>query len=123
MNPGEITIKDINVLRGLFEKEYDPILIDIACYISDKYGIVITESFREKLHPGDLHGTEPKVRAFDLREWIYSPILAQEIEDDINERWIYDPKRLHMKCAWIHKNRKTKGVHFHIQTHPNTRRA
>lgn len=123
MNPGEIVIKDVNVLRGLFEKEYDPILIDIACYVSDKYGIVITESFREKLHPGDLHGTEPEVRAFDLREWVYTKTFAKEIEDDINAKWIYDPERPHMKCAWIHENRKTRGVHFHIQTHPNTRRA
>lgn len=117
-----IKIKDVGVLRGIYENRYDPTLIDIVCYIAENYGLVITESFRVKLHPGDLHGTDP-VRADDLREWAYPKHLAQEIEADINKRWIYDPSRPHMKCAWIHKNRKTKGVHFHIQTHPNTQRV
>ena len=117
-----IKIKDVSVLRGLFEKNYDQTLIDIICYVAEEYGIVMTESFREKLHDNDLHGTDP-VRAIDLREWCYALHLAKEIEDDINRQWIYDPNRPHMKCAWIHENRKTKGFHFHIQTHPNTRRA
>ena len=118
-----IKIKDVDVLRGLYEKNYDPVLIDIICYVAETYGLVITESYREKLHPHDLHGTEPLVRADDLRTWAYPEHFAKEIEGDINERWIYDPSRPHMKCAWIHKNRKTKGVHFHIQTHPKTRRV
>ena len=117
-----IEIKDVSILRGLFEKQYDPILIDIICYVAETYGVVITESFREKLHSNDLHGTDP-VRATDLREWRYAPHLAKEIEADINQRWIYDPARPKKNCAWIHKNRKTKGTHFHIQTHPNTRKA
>lgn len=117
-----IEIKDILVLRGMLEKRHDPILIDIICYVAEKYGLVITESFREKLHPNDLHGTDP-VRATDIREWCYVGSIAKEIETDINKRWLYDPGRPHKNCAWIHENRKTKGVHFHIQVHPSTRRA
>ncbi len=118
MNIG-IKIKNISVLRGMFEENYDPILIDIVCYVADKYGIVLTESFREKLHANDLHGTDP-VRALDLREWCYHLGVAKEIEADINSKWQYDLSRPEKKCAWIHKNRKTNGIHFHIQVHPNT---
>jgi len=117
-----IKIKDVSVLRGIYEKRYDPTLIDIVCYIAEKHGLVITESFRVKLHANDLHGTD-RVRADDIREWAYPKHLAQEIEDDVNSKWIYDPSRPHKKCAWIHENRKTKGSHFHLQTHPNTRRV
>jgi len=118
-----IKVKNVAVLRGMFEHEFEPVLIDIACYVAEKHGVMITESFRVKLHPNDLHGTEPKVRALDLRQWAYPGHLAEDIEADINRRWIYDPSRPHMKCAWIHENRKTKGIHFHIQTHPKTRRV
>ncbi len=117
-----IKIKNVAVLRGLFEKNYDPVLVDIIVYVAETYGLVMTESFREKLHANDLHGEIP-VRAVDIREWAYPKHLAQEIEDDVNSKWIYDPNRPHKSCAWIHENRKTKGFHFHIQTHPNTRRV
>lgn len=117
-----IKIKNVGVLRGIYEHRYDPTLIDITCYIAEKYGLVITESFRVKLHANDLHGTDP-VRAEDIREWAYPKHLAEKIEDDVNSKWIYDPTRPHKNCAWIHENRKTKGFHFHLQTHPNTRRV
>ena len=120
-----ISVKDSSVLRGLMERSYSPILIDIICWVADKYGFVMTESYREKLHPNDLHGTIP-VRANDLREWYYKTGIAKKIETEINERWEYDSSRPEMKCAWIHKNRKPDangnfGLHFHIQVHPNTR--
>ena len=121
----DIAIKDKDILRGLMERRYAPILIDIICFVAEKYGFVMTESYRDKLHKNDLHGTIP-VRAIDLREWYYKPGKAAAIEAKINSMWEYDPRRPDMTCAYIHKNRKagpdgTFGLHFHIQVHPNTR--
>ena len=115
----DITIKDQSVLRGLMERRYAPVLIDIICYVAETYGFVLTESYRDKLHPNDLHGTLP-VRAIDLREWCYPAGQAQAIADDINKRWIYDSQRPEKVCARVHANRKTKGRHFHIQIHGST---
>ena len=115
----DICIKDKEVLRGLMERRYSPILIDIICYVAHKYGFVMTESYREKKHRNDLHGTIP-VRANDLREWCYPAGFAKTIKDDINAKWQYDPRRPKTKfCAKIHD--VGNGIHFHIQVHPRTR--
>jgi hypothetical protein len=122
MKKNEIIIKDTNVLRGLMERNYAPLLITIICEIIDNFGIRMSESWREKKHPNDLHGTNP-VRAIDISEWVYNDGQAQDIEKWINNRWVYDPDRTRMKVAVLHKVRG--GVlHFHIQVHQNTiRRA
>ena len=119
MKPGEIIVKDDCVLKGLFERRFSPLLITILLDVAKEHGLVITESYRPKKHRNDLHGTSP-VRAIDIREWCYSPIKAKEIEREINYRWEYDYKRTEKKVAWIHDS--GKGIHFHIQVHPNTRR-
>lgn len=117
---GDIVIKDASVLRGLMEKNYAPLLIDVICWVASEYGFVLTESYREQLHKNDLHGTWP-VRANDLRTWCYvEENKAKGIEEAINDRWAYDPNRPGMNVAWIHQNRNAQGVHFHIQVHPNT---
>jgi len=104
------------------ERNYAPLLITIICEIIDNFGIRMSESWREKKHPNDLHGTNP-VRAIDISEWVYNDGQAQDIEKWINNRWVYDPDRTRMKVAVLHKVRG--GVlHFHIQVHQNTiRRA
>ena len=63
----KIVLKNASVLRGLMERNYSPLLIDIDCYIAETYGFLMTESYREKIHRDDLHGTRP-VRATDKRE-------------------------------------------------------
>lgn len=120
MKAGDITIKDIKVFRGLMERTFHPLLIDIVLSVADKFGVVITESYREPRHSGDVHSTKP-VRAIDIREWCYSDIIVKRIESYINSKWEYDFSRAEMKVALLHK---TKGgaYHFHIQVHPNTRR-
>jgi hypothetical protein len=114
-----IEIKNSDVLRGLMSRSYDMHLIDIICSVAAKYGLVMTESYRYPIRPGDLHSTDP-VRAVDLRSRDYKPeTLCYEIEDWINKTWQYDPARPAMRCAIIHR---VAGdvYHFHVQVHLNT---
>lgn len=116
---GEIHIKDNNVLEGLLERRFSPLLRIIILEVAEKYGIVITESYRPKKHRNDLHGTQP-VRAVDLRTYCYKDGVATEIEKWINRRWDYDHDRPKMKVAWIHDS--GQGLHFHVQCSEKTRR-
>ena len=120
MNPGEIIIKDHDILIGLMERRFSPLLIKIIADVAREHGLVMTESYREKRHMNDLHGTQP-VRAIDLRSWCYPDKKAYEIRHEINRRWQYDPRRPDKQCAIIHKV-GNGGLHFHIQVHPNTMR-
>lgn len=115
---GQIIIKNENVLEGLMSKRFDPLLINIVSYAAGRYGIVMTESYREKRHSNDLHGTDP-IRAIDIREWCYDKDFAIEICEDINQQWIYDPRRPNKQVALIHKA-NGGAMHMHIQTHPRT---
>ena len=96
---------------------YKQMLTDIIIWLADKYGLVMTESYRRPYHTGDVHSTDP-VRAVDIRSHCYDGDKAHEIMNEINAKWEYDSNRPHMKCAIIHD--VGKGVHFHIQVHPNT---
>lgn len=120
IQPGETRIKNSAVFTGLTEHRHEPILISIQKYIIEKYGAMITESYRPRLHINDLHGTLP-VRALDNRIWCYPDRVQRWIEDEINNRWEYDPTRPEMRCAIVHSNRRGKGKHLHIQVHPGTR--
>lgn len=118
IQPNDIHIKNVEVLKGLMEHNFHPILIEIICAVASKYGIFITESYRDALHPGDVHSTDP-VRAIDLRSWCYvSEGMAYKIRNWINAVWQYDPARPYLNVAIIHD--VGKGIHFHIQVHPNT---
>jgi len=117
MKAGTIEIKDANVLEGLMAKKFDPALIPVIVWVAVTFGLVITESYRDKRHANDVHGTDP-VRAVDLRTRCYDGDGAYRIMDEINNRWIYDPGRPDKKVAMIHD--VGQGLHFHIQVHPNT---
>lgn len=119
MKAGDIIIKNSDVLRGLMERSYHPLLINIILEVAEKFGFVMTESYREPRHSGDVHSTSP-VRAIDLRTWCYPEHKAVKIKNWINTRWEYDPNRTKYKVAMIHD--VGNGFHFHIQTHSKTRR-
>jgi hypothetical protein len=120
MKPGDIIIKDTNVLTGLMERRFDPILIQIIAWIAKNYGFRMSESYREKKHMNDLHGTQP-VRAIDLSHWVYDSDTAAKLSNEINNAWIYDPDRPKMLVCLVHK--VGNGVlHMHIQTGPKTKR-
>lgn len=110
-----ILIKNIDVLKVLLAKEYHPLLIEIVLdVISIADNVVVTEGWREG---GGVHSTDP-CRGIDLRSWIYSAKKLKEIQDYVNDRWIYDPNRSHMKVLIVHS--AGNGVHIHAQAHPNT---
>jgi len=97
--------------------EHDPMLSEIEFWVLENYGMVVTCSYREKLHKHDLHGVIP-VRAKDIRSWCYND--PEEVEKAINSRWVYDPNRTYKRVALYHDS--GKGPHIHLQVHPNTRR-
>ena len=109
-----IKAKDVTVLESILRKEYDPLLILIIVEIIAEFeDIVFTCGYRS----GDrgVHGTDP-CRGIDIREWIYDH--PEDVVDFVNRRWQYDPHRPSMVCAMLHDT--GKGMHLHIQTHPNT---
>ena len=113
-----IMIKDTNVLTGLMLKTYDSKLVDIVRYISTRYPICITESYRKAMHTGDLHSTNP-VRAVDLRSWIYTDDELKSLIQEVNTMWEYDSTRPHLKCIICHDS--GGGKHLHLQVHPRTK--
>ena len=116
IKPGQIIIKDHNVLRAILERQYSPILIQIICDMAKDHGCVITSAYRE--NDEGVHG---HMRGIDCRSWCYQDAKAWQIMGEINNRWEYDHKRPDKKCCILHKT-KNGGLHLHIQVHPNTRR-
>ncbi len=114
-----IKIKNAEVLSSILGHVFHPVLIDVIVWVAISFGLMITEGWRPRRHASDLHGVPDPVRAIDLRSWFYRPEKATQIEQAINNRWIYDPNRPNMKVAMIHKV-KGGALHFHIQVHPNT---
>ena len=93
----------------------DPKLSVMVAWWHDRYPgqTIITESWRPARHAGDLHSLVP-YRAVDLRSWIFKH--PEEVADEVNRIWIYDPQRPHKKCCVYHGEVK----HFHLQVHSNT---
>ena len=110
-----ISIKDIPVFKALLSKVYDPTLIEILSNVESFFpGICITEGYREGT---GVHSTDP-CRAIDLRSRNYTEEQTQTIKNHINNTWIYDPERPEMNCCMVHD--VGRGMHFHLQSHPNT---
>lgn len=88
----------------------------IALEVEEVFGSqTITSLYR--MHDSGVHGQLP-LRGIDLRCKIYC--FGQEIEEYINEQWEYDYKRPKMHCCLFHDT--GRGLHIHLQTHPNTRK-
>lgn len=111
-----IEFKDSGVLSCCLKTAWHPKLIEVLTWLSENFQtIVITEGWREQLHVGDIHTTEP-LRAFDIRSYVFKE--PKLIEEKINKRWIYDPIRPEKQVAWLHDT--GQGMHFHVQVHPRT---
>lgn len=135
-----IQIKNITVFLDLLKHNYNFMLrFLVADALGLEPNITITQGYRLKRHPHDLHGTDP-VRAIDggIKE-IKDP---QALADRINQHWTYDPDRPIMKCALYHARCPMCGTdhqadaygatcmecnlditdhwHIHFQVHPNT---
>lgn len=95
----------------------DPKLRLIAIRVEKKMGCEFTATSLYRIGDKGVHGTLP-LRGLDLRcRYGFLGIL---IQDYINKNWQYDPKRPDMKCCLFHDT--GRGLHLHIQTHPNTKR-
>lgn len=114
-----IRIKNKAVLTALLLKQYDHNLVSIIEDLIDILGerdVVITEGWRPG---GGVHSTQP-CRGIDIRSWIYPDAELEDIKSKINELWTYDYERPDMVCMMVHN--VGKGIHAHIQSHPNTGR-
>ena len=114
-----IGYKSHRVLIGTLSHGWHPKLIEVLLWLTVRYStIIFTSTYRpKKIHATDsgIHCTIP-LRAFDFRSAVYPN--PQDIADDINAHFIYDPKRPDLKVCVYHDT--GFGYHFHIQVHDRT---
>ena len=94
-----IQIKDTEILFQMLTHKAHPNLVVLVNWVFER-GLLktITCAFEERKKPS-VHSTEP-YRGLDCRSrGIKNP---QGVCDEINGRWIYDPKRPEYKCAIHH---------------------
>ena len=116
VKPGDIVIENAEVLRGLIERNYSPLLLEIILYIIRQHGAVIIEAWRPRKTPTDLHGTQP-IRAIDIDPWCYgADHRAYNIMHSVNKLWEYNPEKPKEMCADV------SAARFCIRVHPKTRR-
>lgn len=101
---------DISNLKFIHSK-----LRKIAISIEEDLGIELTITSLYRMNDSGVHGSIP-LRGMDLR--MRNRDVGRQIVKYINEKWIYDPEREHIKCAMIHN--VGLGLHIHLQVHPNT---
>jgi len=95
-------------------KFIDPLLILIVSEFEEEYGCkVVTSLYR--IGDSGVHGTLP-LRGIDIRE--KNQTIGHAMEEWINSRWIYDPKRSNKKVCVYHDT--GSGYHLHCQVHPDT---
>ena len=103
-------IKNLEVLN------LAPLLDEIVSDVYECFGLdVITSAYR----PGDpgVHGTMP-LRAVDMR--CRDSSIGQYIVHWLDARYEYDHARPKKLCAVCHDT--GKGLHLHLQVHPNSKR-
>ena len=119
-----IGFKSHKVLGNMFRVPWHPKLIDLfiwlVCSLNTNGGekCTVTSAWRPiKIHPNDsgIHITNP-LRAFDMRSSGFDD--PEDIATKINQCWIYDYDRMHMKTCRYHN--VGQGDHFHFQVHDHT---
>ncbi len=110
-----IEFKNLQVLREMLEVAWHPKLIDLVCWMEVRYSRLVFTSGHRDGDPG-VHGADP-LRGYDLRSTVYP--VPQNIVDDVNKHWIYDPSRPEKKCVLYHKV-EGNAYHLHFQVHDNT---
>ena len=115
----EITVKDLYVLEALMDGLYHYKLVEIAKNVINlmhkmQISVTITSAFRN----GDA-GVHGYGRGLDFRSRNMSEDEINTIVKVINDKWVYDPKRPEMVVLMNHDI--GKGMHLHLQTHPNTK--
>ena len=108
-----IQVANGEILRNLLRVAFHPMLVSLVLWTGIRVPLIITSGFRD--NDRGVHGTDP-CRGLDIRSHHLKDPSA--LCDEINMKWIYDPKRPHMKCALFHD--VGLGAHIHLQVHPNT---
>ena len=93
----------------------DKTLRDIVTEFEDETGIELTVTSLYRINDTGVHGQLP-LRGVDFR--MRDSDFGKLAEQKINSKWSYDPQRPHKKCAVFHD--VGRGIHLHIQAHPNT---
>lgn len=110
-----IRVKNTTVLERLMIHPAHPNLIKLLVWFCVRYHeTMLTGGYEERSY-ASVHSTIP-FRGMDARSRIYYD--PQEVVDDINRHWIYDPDRPWMDCAIYHDT--GRGLHIHLQVHENT---
>lgn len=113
-------------------KDKNKFLYDMVCDIAEysktnfNKSVVVTDIFRTEQEQIKLYGyARPSVhmhwRGLDLRSWIYNESEIKQLLEYINYKYLYDEHRPHIKCA-IHHKISGGAEHFHLQTHPKTKK-
>ena len=99
-------------------KFIDPLLREIAVWIeaNTRMEFTLTSLYR-RIGDSGVHGTMP-LRAIDLS--CTDEHIGNRVAEIINEKYQYDRRRPHKKCAIFHDT--GLGPHIHLQVHPNTQR-
>jgi len=98
---------------------YSRVLTEIALYVMAKITTVaeanpvITSAYRV----GD-SGVHGHMRGIDFRTWYLDQTFIDELCDDVNNTWVYDPERPEKEVLIYHD--VGRGPHLHLQVHPNT---
>jgi len=95
----------------------DQNLRDMALWLENETGHEYTITSLYRIGDTGVHGTLP-LRGLDLR--CRDAAVGEELEDMINQNWLYDPNRPTKMCAKLHG--EGYNLHLHLQTHPNTER-
>ena len=95
----------------------DLALRKILLTVESDLGIDLTITSLFRIGDNGVHGTLP-LRGIDCRMKNMKVGLA--VENYINDKWVYDPSRSHLKVAQVHEV-NGGGLHLHMQVHPNTR--
>lgn len=95
---------------------------DAALFAFDHLGwsFLITEIYRTPFEDQALDGTgvHPAWRAIDVRTRDQKLIDIDRIVAYVNGRYVYDPRRPAMVCAYARPH--GTGPHLHLQTHPGS---
>lgn len=110
-----INVKNMEVFVGVIAKPWDPKLVELYKWVELRWpGTVITCAY-EKRDYVSVHNLDI-LRGLDLRSTTFKMPLV--VCDEINKAWSYDHKRPDKMCC-VHHN-VGRGIHFHLQVHPNT---
>ena len=93
----------------------DKTLRSIVMDLEAETGLTLTVTSLYRINDSGVHGQLP-LRGIDFR--MKDSEIGKLVEGKINEKWSYDTNRPHKKCAVFHD--VGRGVHLHIQSHPNT---